>query len=69
MSEKFQLKGCIYEVNIGYNVKMKGYTKSGSDIATLGEIDCAYMRNFIHPIIPLLKSSDINTCSGVELLW
>lgn len=69
MREKFQLKGYIYEVNFGYNVKMKGYTCSDSDIATLGEIDCAYMRNFIHQIIPLLKSSDINTYSGVELLW
>lgn len=69
MSEKFRLKGCIYEVNFGSNVKMKGYTSSGSDIATLCEIDCAYMRNFIHQIIPLLKSSDINAYSGVELLW
>jgi hypothetical protein len=69
MSEKFQLKGCIYEVNIGYNVKMEGYTNSGLDIATLDKIDYAYMRNFIHQIIPPIKSSDINTYSGVELLW
>jgi len=26
MSEKFPLKGCIYEVNFGYNANLDGYT-------------------------------------------
>ena len=39
MSEKIQLKGCIYELNSGYNVEMEAYTNSGLDIPKLGEID------------------------------
>jgi hypothetical protein len=32
MSEKFQLKGGIYEVNFGYNAKTDICTKSNLDI-------------------------------------
>ena len=38
MSEKVQLKGCIYEVNFGYNARMEGYTNSSSNITKLSEI-------------------------------
>jgi hypothetical protein len=38
MSEKFQLKGCISEVNFGYNAKMEVYANSNSDITKLYEI-------------------------------
>jgi len=38
MSEKVQLKGCICEVNFGYNSKMEGYTTLMSDILKLYEI-------------------------------
>ncbi|MBE9594256.1 MAG: hypothetical protein IMF19_12360 [Proteobacteria bacterium] len=38
MYEKFQLKGGISEVNIGYNAKMGGYTTLMSDIPKLGKI-------------------------------
>jgi hypothetical protein len=69
MSEKIQRKGCIYKLNSRYNVKMEGYTNSGLDIPTLDKIDYAYMRNYIHLIIHLQKSCDINTYSGVVLLW
>ncbi len=69
MSGTIQLKGCIYELNSGYNVKMEAYTNSGLDIPKLGKIDCTYMRNYIPLIIHFPKSCDINTYSGVELLW
>ena len=32
MIEKFQLKGCISEVNFGYTAKMEVHTNSSSDI-------------------------------------
>jgi hypothetical protein len=35
MSEKVQLKGGIYEVNFGYNVKMGVYANSSLDIPEL----------------------------------
>ena len=38
--EKVQLKGCIYEVNFGYNAKMEVYTNSSSDMTKLYEIGC-----------------------------
>ena len=38
MSGKVQLKGCIYELNFGYNAKMEVYAKSSSDITKLSEI-------------------------------
>ncbi len=38
MSEKVQLKGCISELNFGYNAKTVVYTNSSSDITKLGEI-------------------------------
>ena len=38
MSEKFQLKGGICEVNFGYHSKLEGYTTLMSDIPKLGEI-------------------------------
>ena len=38
MSGKFQLKGCIYEINFGYNAKMEVYANSSSDITKLAEI-------------------------------
>jgi hypothetical protein len=36
MGEKVQLKGGIYEVNFGYNVKMGVYANLSSDIPELG---------------------------------
>jgi hypothetical protein len=39
MSEKFQLKGGISELNFGYNAKMKGYTTLMLDISKLSAID------------------------------
>jgi hypothetical protein len=38
MDEKVQLKGGIYEVNFGYNVKKEVYANSSSDISELGAI-------------------------------
>ena len=38
MSEKIQLKGCIYEVNFGYNGRMTEYANLSSDITKLCEI-------------------------------
>ena len=38
MDEKVQLKGCIYEVNFGYNAKMEVYADSSLDISELSEI-------------------------------
>jgi hypothetical protein len=38
MIEKFQLNGCIYEVNFGYNVKMEVYANLSLDIPKLAEI-------------------------------
>ena len=38
MSEEFQLKGGISEVNFGYNAKMEVYANSSSDIPKLYEI-------------------------------
>ena len=38
MSEKFQLKGGICEVNFGYHSKLEGYTTLMSDIPKLYEI-------------------------------
>ena len=35
MSEKVQLKGCICELNFGYNAKTVVYTNSSSDITKL----------------------------------
>ena len=35
MSEKFQLKGGICEVNFGYHSKLEGYTTLMSDIPKL----------------------------------
>ena len=35
MDEKVQLKGVIYEVNFGYNVKKEVYANSSSDIPNL----------------------------------
>jgi hypothetical protein len=39
MGEKVQLKGGVYEVNFGYNVKMEVYANSSSDITKLYAID------------------------------
>lgn len=36
---KVQLKGGIYELNFGYNVKMDVYANSSLDISELGERD------------------------------
>lgn len=38
MSEKVQLKGCISELNFGYNAKTVVYTNSSSDITKLSAI-------------------------------
>ena len=38
MSEKFQLKGGICEVNFGYHSKLEGYTTLMSDIPKLDDI-------------------------------
>jgi len=38
MSEKFQLKGGISELNFGYNAKMEVYVKSSLDITKLYEM-------------------------------
>lgn len=38
MLEKIQLKGCICEVNFGYNAKMEVYANSSSDITKLSKI-------------------------------
>ena len=38
MSEKFQLKEGIYEVNFGYNVEMEVYANANSDILELSEM-------------------------------
>ncbi len=37
--EKVQLKGGVYEVNFGYNVKKEVYANSRSDIPKLSEIE------------------------------
>ena len=38
MSGKVQLKGCIYEVNFGYNARIEGYANLSSDIMKLAEM-------------------------------
>ena len=38
MSEKVQLKGCICEVNFGYNARMEEYTNLSSDIPEISKI-------------------------------
>ncbi len=38
MSEKVQLKGCICEVNFGYNARMEEYADLSSDITKLAEM-------------------------------
>jgi len=38
MSEKVQLKGCVCELNFGYNAKMEGDTTLMSDIPELDEM-------------------------------
>ena len=35
MSEKIQPKGCICEVNFGYNARMEGYANLSSNITKL----------------------------------
>jgi len=37
MSEKFQLKGSIYDIKFVYNSKLEGYTTSMSHMNELGE--------------------------------
>jgi hypothetical protein len=38
MSEKVQLKGCIYEVNFGYDTKVEGYVNLSSGITKLADM-------------------------------
>lgn len=39
MTEKFQPKGCVTELDFGSDTKMEVYTNLISDIPKLGEID------------------------------
>ena len=38
MIEKFQLEGCVSELNFGYDAKTVMYTNSSSDILKLGDM-------------------------------
>jgi hypothetical protein len=38
MSEKVRLKGCICEVNFGYDDMVEGYANVSSDISKLAEV-------------------------------
>jgi hypothetical protein len=48
MGEKVQLKGGIYEVNVGYNAKMEVYANSSSDIPKINKISPLTLRNFAY---------------------